>query len=124
MNTVYENADLDAAYNGSYYTIIGVSADEFDKWVNLYKDALAEAKIGEPVKWFIATAEAVNGHFGLKPRKSDQYPAFPAGKDFNLLMFPLDGLNIGKLAMFKIANGDRWFDDVIDNRRRDNRRRN
>lgn len=35
-----------------------------------------------------------------------------------MLMFPLDGLNVGKLAMFKIRFGVRWFDDIVDNMER------
>ena len=35
--------------------------------------------------------------------------------DITFLAFPLDGLDIGKLAMFKLKMGDRWFDDIIDN---------
>ncbi len=34
------------------------------------------------------------------------------------LMFPLDGLNAGRLAMFRLRMGDKWFDDIVDNNRR------
>lgn len=35
--------------------------------------------------------------------------------DLKFLAFPLDGLNVGKLAMFKLKMGDRWSDDIIAN---------
>jgi hypothetical protein len=38
--------------------------------------------------------------------------------DLTFMFFPLDGLNVGKLAMFKMQMQARWFDDVIDNMRR------
>lgn len=42
--------------------------------------------------------------------------AYPDGLTF--LMFPLTGLNMGRLAIFKILMSDRWFDDIVDNNRR------
>ena len=35
--------------------------------------------------------------------------------DLTFLMFPLTGLNMGRLAIFKILMSDRWFDDIVDN---------
>ena len=32
-----------------------------------------------------------------------------------LYLVGLDGLDVGKLAIFKLQMGDRWFDDVVDN---------
>lgn len=39
----------------------------------------------------------------------------PFRDDLTVLTFPLDGLHVGKLAMFKLTMEDRWFDDVTDN---------
>ena len=33
----------------------------------------------------------------------------------NFLAFPLDGLDINKLAILRLQMGDRWFDDMVDN---------
>ena len=38
---------------------------------------------------------------------------FPA--DLTVLTFPLEGLHLGKLALFRLRMEDRWFDDIIDN---------
>lgn len=37
--------------------------------------------------------------------------------DLNFLAFSLEGLDIGKLAIFKLQAQDRWFDDIVDNNR-------
>ena len=34
------------------------------------------------------------------------------------MAFPLDGLDVNKLAMFKLQMRDRWFDDIVDNNAR------
>ena len=34
---------------------------------------------------------------------------------YHFLAFPLDGLNVNKLAILKLQLGDRWFDDIVDN---------
>jgi hypothetical protein len=111
-----EKANLHEAYNGSFYTLSGVYENKIDEWIEKYEARLNEAHIGTPAKWYYATAEDVNKYFKLTPVRDDKYPAFPEREDFNLLMFPLDNLDIEKLSMFKIYNEDRWFDDIINNR--------
>lgn len=37
---------------------------------------------------------------------------------FTFLMFPLDGLDISKLAIFRLQARDKWFDDIVDNNQR------
>ena len=39
--------------------------------------------------------------------------AYP--RDIHFLAFPMDGLNVGKLSMFKLRMDDRWFDDIVAN---------
>ena len=51
---------------------------------------------------------AVNAEFGLTG--DNRYD-----DNLTFLAFPLDGLDVGKLAIFKLQMGDRWFDDVVDN---------
>lgn len=107
--TTVETADLQAAYNGSWYFIAGCGG-ALSEWVEGVEGALAELEIGRPVAWYQTTGEAVNAYAGAG--NTDPFPG-----DLTCLLYPLDGLDVGKLAMFKLRMGDRWFDDVIDNMR-------
>lgn len=105
---------LDLAYDGSYYTITGCDG-ALAEWVTGVEGLLAEAGLGKPVAWFQTTGGRVNRFAGPKVAKRDEFPS-----ELNILMFPLDGLDLGGLAMFKMQMRDRWFDDIIDNMRRTN----
>ena len=102
--------DLDNAYNGSYYTIIGAGGD-LQEWVNGYNKWLEEQGIGKPKAWFTCKGSDVNEEYGLTG--DNQYK-----DDLTFLFFPLDNLHVGLLAMFKLQMHDRWFDDVVDNNAR------
>jgi len=104
-----ETANLEAAFKGSYYTIVGTGGDLND-WVKGYNGLLEESGIGTPTAWFTTTGKAINEFAATKGTVSDPFQA-----DLTALMFPLDGLNGGALAMFKLQNGDRWFDDIVGN---------
>ena len=101
--------DLEAAYEGSYYFIAGTGS-ELTEWVTGYEDMLAAQEIGKPVQWFQTTGAAINRFVG-----DDNRDPFP--NDLVCLLFPLDGLHIAKLALFKLTMENRWFDDVVDNAR-------
>jgi hypothetical protein len=103
------NADLVTAYQGSYYTILGAGGD-LSQWVAGYTDMLQAAGCGTPGHWYTTTGQAINEYAATKGTVSDPFQA-----DLTALMFPLDGLNGGILAMFKLQNGDRWFDDIVNN---------
>lgn len=105
-----QKANLQEAYKGSYYTIIGAGGD-LSEWVDGYEEMLAEKEIGKPKAWFSAKGAQVNKEFGLTGNE-----AFKAR--LTILFFPLDDLDIRKLAIFKLRIGDRWFDDIIDNSQR------
>lgn len=98
----------EVANAGSYYTIIGAGGD-LNQWITGYDGMLADAGIGKPTGWFTLTGQAVND-YAQPLRGSDLFKA-----DLTFLLFPLDGLDVGKLAIFKLENGDRWFDDIISN---------
>ncbi len=98
------------AYKGSYYTITGCGG-ELSDWKNGYEDLMAQKGIGKPASWHSFSGKDMNETYGLTG--SNRYP-----DELTFLCFPLDGLHIGKLAMFKIEMGDRWFDDIVDNNRR------
>ena len=95
-------------YTGSCYTITGAGGDLKD-WINGYTDMLTEHGIGRPKNWITFSGRDVNIVYSL-----DGKNVF--ADDMVFLAFPLDGLDVGKLAMFKMREGDRWFNDIIDNR--------
>lgn len=98
------------ADEGSFYTIIGAGGD-LQEWVDGYNQWLAEEEIGRPIKWFMTTGQQVN-EYARPSNRDDMFPA-----DLTFLLFPLDGLHVGKLAIFKLTHQDRWFDDVVANMR-------
>lgn len=110
ITTITTLDDLAKAYDGSYYTIEGAGGD-LNEWVEGYEGLLAEEGIGKPVEWFTTTGAAVNLY--AHPSNPNDLYKF----DLTFLMFPLDGLDIGKLAIFKIKMQDRWFDDIVQNMR-------
>lgn len=110
---VVPEADLQVAYDGSWYCIAGAGG-ELSEWTVGYEKLLASEDIGKPTGWFQTTGAAVNAfaerkHGGLLVARD----AFQ--DDLVILLFPLDGLVVGTLAITKILMEDRWFDDVIDN---------
>jgi len=110
--TELKQANLKEAEAGSFYTIVGAGGDP-QEWVDGVEKLLAEEGIGKPVAWFSTTGEAVNNHANPPDPKDAFQP------DLTFLLFPLDGLHVGKLAMFKLQMEDRWFDDIVDNMRRE-----
>lgn len=107
--------NLSKAYDGSYYTIAGAGGD-LREWVEGYEQWLEEEQIGKPVRWYRVLGAQVNLFATVKNggpiTAPDQFKP-----DLTLLLFPLDGLDVTRLAIFKITHEDRWFDDVIQNMR-------
>lgn len=98
---------FEQAYKGSYFTIEGAGGD-LEEWMNGINELLAESSIGQVETFYTFTGEDMNNYYGLTG--SNRYP-----DDLTFLAFPLDNLDIGKLAMFKLRMGARWFDDIVDN---------
>lgn len=96
--------NLKSAYDGSYYTITGAGGD-LQEWIDGYNGMLKEQGIGQPKEWFQCKGKDINREYSLT--------RFP--DDLTFLLFPLDGLDAPKLAVFKIRMEDRWFDDIVDN---------
>ena len=94
-------------YKESWYTIIGCGG-ELKEWKDGYNKLLNERGIGTPKEWIHFTGKEMNEEYDLKG--SNAYP-----DNLNFLAFSLEGLNIGKLAIFKLQAQDRWFDDIVDN---------
>jgi hypothetical protein len=109
-------ADLQKAEAESWYFIAGTGGNLQD-WVNGYEDLMEEQGIGKPKLWFQTNGATVNAvaraKRGFEVAANDQFKG-----DLTCLLFPLEGLNAGKLAMFKLRMNDRWFDDVVANMRR------
>jgi hypothetical protein len=102
---------LKQADEGSYFTVIGAGGD-LQEWVTGVTGLLTERKIGTPSSWFTASGAEVN-EYARKGRPGSLADPFP--NDLTFLMFSLDGLAVGSLAIFKLQFGARWFDDIIDN---------
>lgn len=105
---------LQEAYDGSFYTICGAGGD-LNEWVTGLGDVMEEEGIGRPTKWYQTLGGDINRFAQKRSGWSDlrSRDAFPS--DLTILMFSLDGLDIGKLAIFRIKAEDRWFDDIIQN---------
>lgn len=99
--------DIERLQKDSLYTIMGVGGD-INEWVSGYNDMLAKEKIGTPKQWYTFKGKEVNSTFNLSGNNKFQ-------NNLTFLAFTLDGLNVGKLAIFKLKNGDRWSDDIIAN---------
>ena len=98
-------------YDNSAYTCTGCSdPKEFAKG---YTEYLKELGIGKVNTFYTFTGKQMNENYKLKG--TTKYP-----DDLNFLSFKLDGLDCGKLAIFKLRMEDRWFDDIVDNNKRNN----
>ncbi len=98
-----------AAYGGSYYTIIGCAGD-LNEWIAGYRELLGSRGIGIPKKFITFKGKDMNEAYRLTG--DNAYT-----DKLTFLMFPLDGLEVPKLAIFKLQAQDRWFDDIVDNNR-------
>ncbi|MBQ3476988.1 MAG: hypothetical protein IJH25_02310 [Clostridia bacterium] len=98
---------FDMLEKGSWYTITGCGGD-MDEWKKGYQNLLTDEGIGTIQQWVEFTGADMNAHYGLTG--TNAYP-----RNLHFLAFPLDGLDVGKLAMFKLRMQDRWFDDIVAN---------
>lgn len=94
-------------YEGSWFTIIGAGGD-INEWKEGLQNMLTEENIGTITEW--ATFKGIDYNSYYETTGDNRYP-----DDITFLAFSIEGLNIGRLAMFKLRMGGRWFDDVVDN---------
>lgn len=112
--------DLDQAYKGSYLTILGAGGD-LREWVDGLSTILDKEGIGVPSAWYRTNGAAVN-LFAQDAMVGSLAPDDTFPSDLTILMFPLDGLEVGRLALWRLVHDARWFDDLIDNMRHTSRR--
>lgn len=93
--------------NTSAFTIEGAGGN-LHKWCVGLNEMLEQRGIGQVKEFYNFSGQLMNETYGLT--SSNRYP-----DDLTFLSFPLDNLNIGKLAMFKLEFGARWLDDIVDN---------
>lgn len=97
------------AYNGSFYTIAVREGDSVEDTVNDYIERLTAEGFPIPSLWITTTSAEINEFANTFGEVVDPLPDWET-----FVLFPLDGMD-SRLAYFKIANGNRWFDDIIDN---------
>jgi len=100
------------AYENSWYTILGAS--DIREYAEGYVDLMEKAGIGSPSK-FVAIHGGTVNQFAQIRAGAVLAPTDLLPSDLTVIIFPLDSLDVGKLAMFKLQMEDRWFDDVIQN---------
>ena len=110
VNADNREATFNAAYNGSYCTILGCAGD-LNEWTAGYKDLLETRGIGTPKEFITFKGADMNEFYGLTGDNA-------YNDELTCLMFPLNALDVAKLAIFKLQAGDRWFDDIVDNNQR------
>ena len=95
------------AYEGDYYTILGCGGD-LEDWKKGYEEMLEREGIGKPESWHKFTGKEYNEEF--QTTGTNRYR-----DDLICLCFPLNSLNEGRLALFRLRTEDRWFRDMVDN---------
>lgn len=93
--------------NASAFTIEGAGGD-LNEWCAGLNEMLEQRGMGQVKEFYTFSGQLMNETYGLTG--SNRY-----SDDLTFLSFPLDNLDIGKLAMFKMKFGARWLDDIVDN---------
>ena len=99
--------NIGQAYEDWYYTILG-SGGDLNEWMTGYQELLDKEEIGKVKQWYKTSGKVLNNAWGLVGDNSFK-------DDLSILLFDYEGMNVGKLAIFKLKMGDRWFTDIIDN---------
>lgn len=106
--------DLAKAEAGSWYTIRGAGGD-LAEWVTGITELWEKEGVGTPAAFYRTTGATVNAYAGGPDvvAEDDRFK-----DDLTILLIPLDGLDVGRLAILRLRMGDAWFDDVVANMRR------
>lgn len=100
-------ADFKRMEDESWFTVIGVGGS-LDTWKLGIQKVLQEKKIGTISEWSDFTGREMNSQYHLTGNNA-------YADDLHFLAFSLDGLDIPKLAMFKLQFGAKWFGDIVMN---------
>ena len=109
LKTLTKPEELQEVYDGSCYTICGCGGD-ISEWPDGVSDMLMDKGIGRPKTFYTFGGKLLNEFAGPN--------GDPFKEEIIILSFSHEGLDVGKLSMFKIGMGDHWFDDIVDNMRR------
>lgn len=108
MNAIELDIDgIQQAYDGWYYTILGAGGD-INEWMNGLQEIFDKEGIGKVHQWYHTTGKVLNNRWDLTGDNRFK-------NDLSILMFDYKGMDVPKLAIFKLRAGDRWFTDIIDN---------
>lgn len=98
--------DLKHLYDTSAFTFVGLMTD--DKNIQLMLDSLKEYGLKDTPDIYVVEGSLMNSYYGLT---KDPYP-----EDLHIVALPVDQFSdVGRLAIFKLRIGARWFDDIVDN---------
>ena len=100
--------DLEMLYNGSAFTFEGLdtSRESMKSLMTALKDYVNPEM--DELTIYVVKGSLMNDRYGLW---KDPYP-----DRLSIVAIPTNQFkDIGKLAMFKLQVGARWFDDIVDN---------
>ena len=100
-------SELLSLTDNSAFTIEGAGGD-LNEWCIGLNEILAKENIGQVKTFYTFTGKLMNETYEITGSNAYQ-------DNFTFLSFMLDGLDVGKLAMFKMKFGARWLDDIVDN---------
>lgn len=93
--------------SASAFTIEGAGGD-LNEWMNGLNEEMAKVNIGNVNTFYTFKGKLMNDTYALTGKNKYQ-------DTLTFLCFRLDGLDVGKLAIFKMRFGARWLDDIVDN---------
>ena len=108
---VTTKAQLNELYKGSALTFENVAMENAERYRDYFTGWTG---IDKSQPCYHITGNLMNRYYHLK--EDNQYP-----DGINIICFKLDTFQeIGKIAIVRFEIGGRWFDDVVDNRTRNN----
>lgn len=107
LNKIKDADILHELENASAFTVIGAGGD-LNEWCIGLNEMLADEKIGQVTEFYHFKGKLMNKTYDLTGNNAYK-------EDITFLSFKLDGLNVSKLALFKLRFGARWLDDIVSN---------
>lgn len=93
--------------SASAFTIEGAGGD-LKEWMEGLNGEMSKLNIGTVNTFYTFKGKLMNDTYALTGKNKYQ-------DTLTFLCFRLDGLDVGKLAIFKMRFGARWLDDIVDN---------